>query len=50
MEIAVLDRTLYRMLGLGTYLVTISQVLHLITYSFQEYSVLSTMYDVLEYY
>jgi hypothetical protein len=45
MEIAVLDRTLYRMLGLGTYLVTISQVLHLITYSFQEYSVLSTMHQ-----
>lgn len=41
MEIAVLDRTPYRMLGLGTYLVTISQVLHLVIYRFQEYSVLS---------
>ena len=47
MEIAVLDRTPYRMLGLGTYLLTLSQVLHLIIYSSQEYSVLSTMYDVL---
>jgi hypothetical protein len=31
---AVLDRTPYRMLGLGTYLVAVSQVLYLTTYCF----------------
>jgi hypothetical protein len=34
MEIAVLDCTPYRMLGLGTYLVAVSQVLYLTMYKF----------------
>jgi hypothetical protein len=33
---AVLDRTPYKMLGLGTYLVAVSQVLYLTTYDFWE--------------
>jgi len=45
MEIAVLDRTPYRMLGLGTYLAAASQVLYLTTSNFLEY--FSTTYDVL---
>jgi len=43
----VLDRTPYRMLGLGTYLVAVSQVLYLTIYNSWEYSVLNTVYDVL---
>jgi hypothetical protein len=40
-------RTPHKMSGLGTYLVTISQVWYPTTYNLQKYSVLSTMYDVL---
>jgi len=35
--------TPYRMLGLGMYLVAVSQVLYLTTYNLWEYSVLNTM-------
>ena len=47
MEIAVLDCTPYRMLGLGTYLAAMSQVLYITTCKLYEYSVLSTMYNAL---
>ena len=33
MEIAILDHTPYRMLGLGMYLVAVSQVLYITTYN-----------------